>query len=160
MVFGIIHLLHCPCLILLPFYINNNIFNIIYIDYFLGIMFLYTFINGECPISYLYKKQKNPNYIAGSRICDYPEMLDISCFSKPSQIQLYFRTTTVLYIGSLLYVINRSNIPLIILIIPTNSIFFYFLLLYRYRNHPLFYIIQNTNKTILFLFILFSYTLL
>lgn len=150
MILGIIHLLHCPCLILLPFWINNHIYDIIYIEYFFSIMFLYTFINGECPISYVYKKQKDPMYIAGSRITDYPEMLHIACFSKQNQIQLYFRITTVLYLGSLLYVIKRSNIPFTMLIIPTKSILLYF----TYRNHPLGYIIQNINKTILFFFIL------
>ena len=152
---GIIHLIHCPCLILLPFCINNHIFDILYIEYFLGIMFSYTFLNGECPISFFYKKQKNPNYIAGSRIYNYPEMSEIFelCFSqeKDKYISIYFGTNTVIYIGSLYYVIDRSNTPFYI---PTISLFFYFTILHFYHNSILFHVIQNVNKTILFFFIL------
>jgi len=151
MLFGIIHLLHCPCLIIYP-YITHN-FDILYIEYFFTIMFSYTFINGECPFSYIYKKWKNPEYIAGSRISDYPEMHCI--FGKQNTfIQLYFGTNTVLYMGSLLHVINRSNIPLSIFIIPTSSLFFYFYYLQFSQAHPLFYIVQNMVKIILFSFIL------
>ena len=156
MIFGIIHLLHCPCLIILPFCINNPIFTVLYIEYFFGILFLYTFINGECPISYIYKKRKDPNYIAGSRIADYPEMSEIFFLFRDKEIYIsvYFGATTILYIGSLIYVINRSNIPFFLFVIPTNSLFFYFYFLHKCRTHPLFYIIQEFNKTILFLFIL------
>lgn len=151
MILGIIHLLHCPCLILLPFWINNHIFDIIYIEYFFSIMFLYTFINGECPISYIYKKRKDPMYIAGNRITYYPEMLHIACFSKQNQIQLYFKITTIFYLGTLIHVIHRNNIPITMFTIPTSSLLVYFSL---NHHHPLFYIIQNVNKTILFFFIL------
>lgn len=151
---GIIHLLHCPCLILLPFYVNNRVFDILYIAYFFSIMFLYTFINGECPISYFYKKRADPNYIAGNRIAYYPEMSEIFFFSREKEkyISLYFGTTTIMYIVSLSYVIHRSNIPLSLFVIPANSLLVYFTFLRI--THPLFYIIQDIVKTILFLFIL------
>lgn len=155
MIIGILHLLHCPCLILLPFFVNNPIFNILYIEYFFIIMFLYTFIDGECPISYFYKKQKDPTYIAGSRIHDYPEISEIFVLSqKEKHISIYFGTNTCMYVGSLYYVINRSNIPFSLFIIPTNSIILYFAFLYFSPKHLLFYLIQDTNKIILFLFIL------
>ena len=148
MILGIIHLVHCPCLIIYPYV--TDCFDFLYIIYFFGILFSYTFINGECPISYIYKKWKNPEYIAGSQISDYPEMQVI----LGKMIQIYFGTNTVLYMGSLLYVIHRSNIPLSIFIIPSSSLSFYFYFIYFYRVHPLFYIIQNMVKTILFLFML------
>jgi len=153
MLFGILHLLHCPCLILLPYYVKNPIFDLLYIEYFLGIMFSYTFINGECPISYIYKKRKDPNYIAGSRITDYLEMNTLFFFS-PTQIQYFFGTTTILYMGTLIYVIYRNNISFALFMIPTNSLLVYFTFVYRYPGHPLFHIIQNMNKIILFLFML------
>jgi hypothetical protein len=155
MIIGITHLLHCPCLILLPFFINNHKFNILYIEYFFSIMFIYTFTNGECPISYIYKKQKDPSYIAGSNISHYPEISDLFLFSRENHISIYFEMNTYMYLISLIYVINRSDIPFTMFIIPTNSILLYFAFIYLSPNHPLFYIIQNTNKTIMFLFILF-----
>ena len=156
MFIGILHLLHCPCLILLPFIVNNHIFDICYVEYSFSIIFLYTFIDGECPISYFYKKQKDPRYIAGSRIHDYPEISDTFFFSPENRkyISIYFGTNTFMYLGSLMYVIIRSNIPVIIFFIPTNSIIIYFAFIYLSPNHPLFYLIQNINKIILFLFIL------
>ena len=151
MIFGIIHLLHCPSLIIFPFITHD--FDILYMVYFLGIMFFYTFIHGECPISYFYKKWKNPDYIAGSRIHDYPEMQAI--FGKREiYIPYYFGINTVLYIGSLIYVIDRNNIPFSFFCIPANSLVVYFYFLHFSRIHPLFYVLQDVVKTILFLFML------
>ena len=158
MIIGIIHVLHCPFLILLPFFVNNHIFNILYIEYFFIIMFLYTFINGECPISYFYKKQKDAKYIAGSRITDYSEISDLFFYPRETKteklISIYFGTNTCMYLASFMYVIYRDNIPFSLFIIPMNYILFYFSFIYMFQNHTLFYVIQNVNKTILFLFIL------
>ena len=151
---GIIHLLHCPCLIILPFLYKNPTFDFCYIEYFLGTLFSYTFIHGECPISYIYKKRKDPNYIAGSRIANYPEMNDIFIFSLLGEkvIPYYFGTTTILYLGTLIHVIHRSNIPFSLFIIPTNSLLIYFTFVYKYPDHPLFNVIQDVHKIILFFF--------
>ena len=103
---GICHLLHSPILILFPYYISTCDF--LYIHYFFVIMLSYTYIHGECPISYVCKKILDKTYIAGNKVEYYPEMLTI--FSTENQISLYFFITTTLYLSSLFYVIRRSTI--------------------------------------------------
>ena len=104
-ILGIIHLIHCPLLVIYP-YINNYIYyDILYIIYFLLIVLSYILFNNECLISYYAKKKINKTYIAGSKMNYYPEM---HIFTHNDQlIKLYFTTTTLLYIYSLYIVIER-----------------------------------------------------
>lgn len=103
---GFFHLLHSPILIIFPYIIQHYTTDILYIIYFLLIMFSYTFIDGECPISYISKKIHNNEYISGQEISRYPEM---EYFIHKSQIDYYFGITTTAYIGTLFYVIFRSK---------------------------------------------------
>jgi hypothetical protein len=70
-ILGLIHIIHCPLLIIYPYTIINQKLDIYYLTYFFFICFSYTFINGECPISYVSRIIKNKNYIA--RISNFPE---------------------------------------------------------------------------------------
>ena len=92
-VLGVFHLLHAPILTFIPFYVNNQLADIIYINYFFLIMFSYTFINGECPISYISKKIIDRDYFAGKDIEYYPEMRMF--FNTDKDIQDYFTTTSI-----------------------------------------------------------------
>ena len=105
-IIGIIHFIHTPVLILVPFIIDNFTTDIYYIIYFFTIMFVYTFINGECPISYTCKRMLDKHYIAGSQLTYYPEMEYV--LSKKN-IEYYFGSMTFLYINTLGYVIYRTN---------------------------------------------------
>jgi hypothetical protein len=67
-ILGIIHIIHCPLLIIYPFIIINQKIDIYYLTYFFFICFSYTFINGECPISYVSKIIKK-NYCLKEK-CD------------------------------------------------------------------------------------------
>jgi hypothetical protein len=58
-ILGIIHIIHCPLLFIYPFIIINQKTDIYYTIYFFFICFSYTFINGECPITYVSKIIKN-----------------------------------------------------------------------------------------------------
>ena len=51
-----------------------------YLVYFFSIMLSYTFLNGECPISYMAKKIVDNNYVAGDN-CTHPEMRLFFCGS-------------------------------------------------------------------------------
>jgi len=93
---GIIHLIHCPLLVIYPYITNNKYYDILYITYFLLIVLSYILFNNECLISYHAKKIINKKYIAGSKMNYYPEM---HIFTKNDQlIKLYFTMTTLLYI--------------------------------------------------------------
>lgn len=117
---GIIHLLHAPILIVIPFY---STLNELYIYYFYLIVLLYTYTNGECPISYLYKKNQNPNYIPGQ--ISYPEM----AFMGEINARIYFAIMSTLYMFMIVIVYYRTNIsflPLPIVGLYGLSIYGYF----------------------------------
>lgn len=156
---GIFHLIHCPLLIVYPFLFYSYTSDVLYITYFFFIMFLYTFINGECPISYLSKLIINKNYIAGDKITYYPEMKYIAINEKYTDS--YFAITTTFYILILWFVISRTNIPIYFLIPSFFVLCVYFLYI---RNNILkktkyFLLIQEITKYILLLtiFILLSF---
>ena len=95
---GFVHLCHCPLLLCVPFVFDTFYSHICYLQYFFIIMSSYTFTEGECPISYGYKKWIDPTYIAGKNIYHYPEMERI----LPSYaIAPYFCVTTIGYFGIL-----------------------------------------------------------
>lgn len=143
------HLLHSPILVLFPLYVKSLSLDILYINYFFAIMFSYTFIHGECPISYICKIYIDKNYVAGKRISYYPEMLQI--FSNEAQISYYFFTMTMMYIFSLLYVIQRANVSFPALAFSSLSIYFTTLRLIKLSQKHFFYIfIQNITRTVLF----------
>ena len=154
---GIFHIIHSPILIIIPFLIKSNIFDIIYILYFFSIMFLYTFINGECPISYISKTIMDSNYIAGNNITHYPEMsyilLHTLAFEDQNRIDFYFGIMTIAYILTLLFVIYRTNMSFYIFIIPFLVLFLYFLFIRKFiTNHSKYFILmQEITKCILFI---------
>lgn len=139
--FGFVHLIHAPLLILFPFMVNNFITDILYIIYFLFVMFLYTFINGECPISYMYKLSIDENYIAGN--ISYPEM---DFIFNEKNTEYYFGITTTLYIASLLLVIFRTK-TFFYLIFTNITILVY---LFFIHNNIYFEIVQEITKYVLF----------
>lgn len=85
---GIIHLIHCPILIAFPFIIINQKIDIFYISYFFFICLSYTFINGECPISYISRIIKKSESIR------FPEMESIIPNYLHFYIDYYFIITT------------------------------------------------------------------
>lgn len=139
--FGFVHLIHAPILILFPFMVNNFITDILYIIYFLFIMFLYTFINGECPISYMYKLSIDKNYIAGN--ISYPEMYFI--FNEKNT-EYYFGITTTFYIASLSLVVFRTKT--FYCIIFTNIVILVYL--FFIHNNIYFEIVQEITKYVTF----------
>jgi len=126
MIIGLIHLLHSPLLVIFPFLFQTFTTDILYINYFFFIMFLYTFINGECPISYICKLIIDKNYIAGSNITYYPEME--SLLSKRN-VDYYFGTMTILYIARLIMVLFRTNM------FTYSAFTLFILLIYYYFIH-------------------------
>ena len=155
-IIGLFHLFHSPLLVLFPFIVKTFTTDILYISYFFAIMFLYTFVNGECPISYVCKIIIDKNYIAGSNITYYPEMEYL--LQNKKTINYYFGTMTFLYIKILFFVIFRTNTMSYILFFVFVLLFNYFLLVRDYfsiKNRIYFIIFQEITKYILFLTIYF-----
>ena len=102
---GIIHLVHCPLLIVYP-YVTTT-YDTFYLLYFLGMVLSYVVLKNECLISYCAKKQIDHGYVLGSRLNYYPEM---HIFTKNDKhIKFYFTVTTIIYIHSLSIVILRVD---------------------------------------------------
>ena len=140
---GVFHFIHAPLLIVYPFVISSSDWDFAYIQYFFLIMYAYTFYNGECPISFYYKKRANPYYVAGSRITDYDEMYTI-CKDR-TFVKKYIATTTSLYGGALLYTMRRIHITpaftvwaALVVLIYTSAIHE----VYFKRAHQLFTVVQ------------------
>jgi len=171
-ILGLIHIIHCPLLIIYPYTIINQKLDIYYLTYFFFICFSYTFINGECPISYVSRIIKNKNYIAGSSICEndnnkcenkrnFPEMESVLPVFLYPYIDFYFVITTKIYLFSLSVVVYRNDLfnvvyfPFSVLII---YFFFICLFIYKklaYRFFKYFKIYQQFTKVILLLTIYF-----
>jgi len=168
-ILGLIHIIHCPLLIIYPYTIINQKLDIYYLTYFFFICFSYTFINGECPISYVSRIIKNKNYIAGSSICEnicenkrnFPEIESVLPVFLYPYIDFYFVITTKIYLFSLSVVVYRNDLfnvvyfPFSVLII---YFFFICLFIYKklaYRFFKYFKIYQQFTKVILLLTIYF-----
>jgi len=155
---GIFHFLHSPLLIIFPFIINTFFFDVMYIIYFFVILFLYTFINGECPISYICKWMNDRNYIAGENINYYPEMEYI--LQNQKNIDYYFGIMTTIYILTLFYVISRICMFSFFLLFTFIILLLYFLFVRKFlsMDENYFTIFQEITKYILFINICFFIT--
>jgi len=146
-IIGIFHFIHSPFLIIYPFVFTSSLSNLLYLNYFFGIMISYTFINGECPISYSAKLLIDSNYIAGDNVDYYPEMLTI--FPNSRYVNYYFSITTTLYSFLLFDGIRRLNVPFCFLVLPFSSLIIYVLFIrdiYFKRNGRFFQSIQEITK--------------
>lgn len=158
-IIGGFHLIHSPLLILFPFFIKNFTSDIFYIIYFFAIMLLYTFIDGECPISYVCKKIKDKNYTAGNNITHYPEMECL--FHDKIFIDYYFGTTTVIYILTLFFVIFRTNTFGYVITLAFLILLIYFLFIrniFSLKQNRFFITFQEITKYVLLLTICFLLT--
>jgi hypothetical protein len=105
MLLGIIHLIHCPILVIYP-YISDT-YDRAYLIYFMLIVFSYIVLKNECLISYIGKRRIDNSYRAGQKMNYYPEMY---IFTKnDQQIKLYFTTMTLLYVYSIFIVFVRYS---------------------------------------------------
>ena len=135
---GIFHCIHAPLVVFvfLSDYVSDNA----YLNYFFGIMFLYTWLNGECPISYVCKKMIDSNYVAGQNITHYPEM----AFIPEPYIHVYFGITTAIYLLSLVNAVQRTKTYDVMVVL-----FIYFLFMHNQECWAFFYF-QEFTKWFLF----------
>jgi len=152
---GVFHFIHAPLLVIYPLTFSSSDWDFVYIQYFFLIVYAYTFYNGECPISFYYKKRVNPYYVAGSRITNYDEMYTV-CKDR-TFVKKYIATMTTLYGCALLYTMRRLHITpafttwsSLVVLIYTSAIHE----VYFKRTHQLFAFVQLICR-ICFMFALF-----
>lgn len=114
-------------------------------------MLSYTFLNGECPISYTCKRMMDTQYMAGTNVKYYPEM---EYLLNKKMIDYYFGITTFLYIISLVFVLYRSNMFSYMIVFV---LLFYYVLLVNYsiKTQMHFRVVQEITKYTLGLTLLF-----
>ena len=102
-----------------------------YVNYYIWILLSYTYLNAECPITYLYKKIKDPLYIPGTTLTSFHDMYAIA----PKEfINIYLFIMSCLSISSLLMVLIRLKTPFIS--ICTNGIIVLcYIILSRYNDN-------------------------
>jgi hypothetical protein len=146
-----IGLLHAFFAIFVSFYaiiFKQNWFDFIYIFYTIIVLISWTFYNGECLLTYLIKKNKNKNYIAGTESTDLTDMYLLF----GSKEIIYFIVTFLLFINalSLYLVLKRNNFPYFIYyLIPLFQLLYTISLRIQYKNlhkNNLFLISQNFFK--------------
>ena len=104
-VIGLLHLCHSFILTIYPFLVENMISDILYINYFQGIMVSYTFLNGECPISCFCKNMCNGVYNAGDDVTNYLDIYTVIPNKTYANAYIGIMTTGSLF--SLFFVIYR-----------------------------------------------------
>ena len=111
----IIIFLHTVLTIFVAFYAlvtSKNKFDFYYILYIYILFISWTFYNGECVLSYYYKRMNNNNYQAGANIFELSD-LDLTFLVGEYFNTFIFILLTILIISNLYIVINRNNYTVI-----------------------------------------------
>lgn len=147
----LIGVLHAFFALFISFYgliFKKNWFDYIYLFYTIIVLISWTFYNGECVLTYLIKKNKDKNYIAGTESTDLKDMYLVF----GSKEIVYFIVTILLFINviSLYLVLKRNNFPYFIYYpLPLFQLLYTISLRIEHKNlhkNKLFLISQNFFK--------------
>lgn len=150
---------------------KNPLFDYIYLFIFWLLLLHWTLLNGECIITYAFKKLKNTNYVAGQHVfeTEYTKIISVLPGTNANVLTWaeYIFNIIVRFISnfilcfSVYYVAKRNNLPMF-LVIPLIIIYeIYFYGVYNIKNHhknKQFHIFQDVIKyiaIILFLCIIY-----
>ena len=147
-IIGALHLLLPLYQILYPLLFSaNKLGDKIYIALFIIILLNWILFKGECYISYLYKKMKDPAYVMGSNVMDLADMKHVFGFMTPEFTEILFLILQFIFYAPLIYYINyRSQL----LGSPEIFAFIFFqiitlLRLRKYYNKDLFEFMEKYN---------------
>ena len=102
-----IHIFIATLISIYGFIIKDKTYDNLYILLICLKLFHWTLLNGECIISYIYKKSENVNYIAGERLHD--NEFDDKLKNYKYIIRLFIVTINILTIISICIVFYRNN---------------------------------------------------
>lgn len=111
----------------------------------------WTFLNGECLVSYIHKSNKDPEYIAGSEVFNSK---DIYVLGIPEEvIRSIMGAFVFVWAASIYFVMQRNGFPLSlnILFLSLNILFLFFFFVYngslrwfdKHYENPSFHIVQH-----------------
>tara|TARA_B000000477_G_C6072534_1_gene219330 strand:+ start:388 stop:903 length:516 start_codon:yes stop_codon:yes gene_type:complete len=147
-----IHLLFILFITIYPIIFNYKyLIDYIYINLLFITHLSWTLNNNECLISYIYKKNKNKNYLIGTNSL---ELDDIFILINKNLWKKYIsKILYLLSIYSSTIVFIRNNIPLIFIIFYNILLFLYLSLIRNLKNIK--YIILKIFKIYIFLILIF-----
>lgn len=96
---------------------KNAIFDILYILLFLILPFVWFFYNGECPITYYFKK----HYKNKDNSSNQQDLIEL--FYNKEQFDIFHNIITIVYIISLILVNTRSKVVNNYFFIPSIILF-------------------------------------
>jgi hypothetical protein len=156
---GVLHLMLPIFQSLYCFVTKRNWFDIFYIYIIFFICLHWSFYNGECVISYWYKKKLDPYYIAGQDVHSH----DFNAFLDSNMLNLIIVVTNILIIYNLYIIFKRNKFPLYlvyIFIVISQSYFFGLKLVDEPHKNNLYLFFQEIYKYSLILWcIVFLYTI-
>jgi hypothetical protein len=153
--------LHCILATILSgyaFIFKKNNFDFFYLFWSYFILLHWTFLNGECAISYYFKKQKDKNYVAGKDL--HNDEFKILLKEYVNIIKIFFIVINILLVISVYITFKRNNIPSYISISFLSIYEIYFYGLYFFSNHyknENFFIFQNVIRFLIILNIIFTF---
>lgn len=124
---------------------KNNIFDSMYILFFLSVTFSWMLLKDECLISYLEKIKKNPNYIMGSEPGDVTDVIEL--FHNRITYEVFHHANYIIRVVSLVVVNNRTTHVSSYYFTPTLVLYLLYIcdttyrLNYRKKLYPYFQII-------------------
>lgn len=133
--------LHIAVVIFVSFYVflfKKNFFDYVYLSYIYLVILHWTFFNGECFVSYLYKKLKYKNYKAGDNLKD--NELTSLYHMKHSTVAI-LAITNILFITINIWMIaKRNRIPIYLTITFMILLFVMYFSFKTFKHH-------STNKS-------------
>jgi hypothetical protein len=146
-IIGIYHICHSFFLSIYPFICQDDI---AFVNYYTMILLSYTYLNGECPVTYLYKRLRNPEYIAGTTLTSFDDVYQIA---PREYVHTYACITTGCSLYNLFTILRQLETP-IITIILNGIIILYYIYLSRCQhgdNRPFFLYYQWCLRTYILL---------
>lgn len=153
MITGVLHGMFAISQPLLVLIIKNNIifdYSFILLMYFT--LLHWTFLNGECIVTYNYKKNKHPEYIAGQNLHNDEMSMEMNNYKHIIRLIIIF--TNILLMYSLYTLFNRNNILPIISYSFLILYEIYYYGLYFFNDHyknPSFLLFQKIIKALILL---------
>jgi hypothetical protein len=153
-----LHLILATTLSGYAFILKKNNFDFIYLFCTYLILIHWTFLNGECAISYYFKKQKDKNYVAGKDL--HKDEYSILLKDYVNIIKFFLVAINILLVISVYITFKRNNIPSYISITFLSIFEIYFYGLYFFSNHyknENFFIFQNVIRFLIILNGIFTF---
>lgn len=145
-VIGIVHLIFSILIGVYGVIFPKNVFDFWYILWHFIVNIHWTFLNGECFLTYYFKKMQNPNYKAGD---DSTEMTDMSLVFNRNIIQLIVALGVAVTGISIFIVLSRNNYLPKSWIYVLVALFYIYTIWLRIPNKNLFYAFQAIYAVVL-----------